>query len=820
MRRLFASILLISVFALAGCDSAEERAEAAFARAMSFVETGDDARARVELRNATRENPAHFGAALELARLNMREGSQRGMYRWYLRVVELEPENFEGLRALAETSFLVRDWESFNRYGPRAIEADPNNPASRALDLVTQYRTASQDQDSPAQKSLLIKAEELSEELPENFLLQQLLIDGYLSTQRYREALETLDEAIAQALDKREFYDLKLRVLNELGDQNGISETLRGMVDIFPEDNQYKQAYVLHLIKLQRLDDAEAFLRQQIVEITAQDPLAVSPYLNLLSFQREFRGESIALAELDAMLEQRPDFHRLRLIKSNLIFTGGQQQEGIAELEDLLALDEETLDAAARQDAKVTLAKMLRTMGNDVGARRLVEEILEVNPDEAEALKLHAGWLIDADQYNEAITALRSALATAPEDAQAMSLMAVAYNRSGNIELELDFLALAADASNFSTIETLRYARTLLDNGRTDQAEATVIEALRLRPRDEAVLSFLGTLYLREDDRPRIRQVMQSLQDIGTDTAITTANGLELELISRESGQDEMISFLQELNASADSNERTRLALLQTMMQSDRTQEALDYIDGLIAEQPNNDGYRYFKALILVAMGDLDTAEQMMVDIVTNEPRSITVWQQLIRLQQSRNPEAAAATLDQALQASPNNGDLLWIQASMLESEGDIDGAITIYEEMYERFPGAPIIANNLASLLTTYRSTPENLEKAELIAQRLKNSDVPAFQDTYGWILHLSGDSDQAREYLEPAADGLPRDAVVQVHLGLVYLGLNRPEDAQNQLVRARSAAGPLTSNAIQAKIAELESAISSMDTGSKTEN
>ena len=44
---------------------------------------------------------------------------------------------------------------------------------------------------------------------------------------------------------------------------------------------------------------------------------------------------------------------------------------------------------------------------------------------------------------------------------------------------------------------------------------------------------------------------------------------------------------------------------------------------------------------------------------------------------------------------------------------------------------------------------------------------------------------------YLEPAAAGLPDDALTQFHLGMVYAGLNRPEDARRQLTRALELAG-----------------------------
>ena len=68
---------------------------------------------------------------------------------------------------------------------------------------------------------------------------------------------------------------------------------------------------------------------------------------------------------------------------------------------------------------------------------------------------------------------------------------------------------------------------------------------------------------------------------------------------------------------------------------------------------------------------------------------------------------------------------------------------------------------------------------------------DVPAFQDTYGWIAYRQGKLEDARTYLEPAAAGLPDDPLVQFHLGMTYADLGENEKAIDQLTRAVALAG-----------------------------
>jgi tetratricopeptide (TPR) repeat protein len=106
--------------------------------------------------------------------------------------------------------------------------------------------------------------------------------------------------------------------------------------------------------------------------------------------------------------------------------------------------------------------------------------------------------------------------------------------------------------------------------------------------------------------------------------------------------------------------------------------------------------------------------------------------------------------------------------------------------------PNQPVVANNLASLISTYRDDEASLERAYTIARRLRGTDVAPFQDTYGWIAYRKGEYQEALEHLEPAAAVLGDDPLVQYHLGMTYLALGQQDAALDQLRRAVDLAGP----------------------------
>ena len=93
------AVLALSAFVLSGCDTAEERAEAHYQRALALLADGDADRAKVEFRNVFRLDGAHVAARLAYAAELDREGETREAYGQYLRVVDQDPKNLEAYRA-------------------------------------------------------------------------------------------------------------------------------------------------------------------------------------------------------------------------------------------------------------------------------------------------------------------------------------------------------------------------------------------------------------------------------------------------------------------------------------------------------------------------------------------------------------------------------------------------------------------------------------------------------------------------------------------------------------------------------------------------
>ena len=99
---------LLGVFlVLAGCETAEERAEGHYQRGLALIAEGEPARAEVELRNVFRLDGDHTEARLAYAGLLEDRGDAPGALSQYLRLVEQDPGSLEGRRAVARLALAL-----------------------------------------------------------------------------------------------------------------------------------------------------------------------------------------------------------------------------------------------------------------------------------------------------------------------------------------------------------------------------------------------------------------------------------------------------------------------------------------------------------------------------------------------------------------------------------------------------------------------------------------------------------------------------------------------------------------------------------------
>ena len=781
-------LLLVAVLALSGCESSEDKAERYFLSGMELLAAGDEDRALVEFRNVFKYNGFHKEARKAYADTVLKQGNVQEAYGQYLRLIEQYPDTPDVRQTLAELAISRGDWSEAERHGTEAIRLAPDAPGVRAIAVALGYRTAVLGRDGIARAAMAKEARVILEKTPDSRIALRVLIDHLASGTDPKAALPEIERALVLEPEAFDLHSMKLRILAQSGDSPGTGAQLKTMVERFPDNVEARGALIAWYMSEGDVDGAETFLRQLAGAATGP----VEGHLAVVQLLQSLRGVEAARAELASLIAANagsPNADLYRALDAVILFEGGEQDAAIAAIETVLQTG---APGDQTRRIKTMLSRMLETTGNRVGARARIEEVLAEDATNVDALKQRAAWLVDEDKPGEAIVDLRAALGQAPRDSAILTLMALAHERDGNLELAGERLALAVEVSGAAPAESLRYAQFLLRQGRTQVADTVLTDARRVSPAHVGVLAMLADISLNTQDWTRAQEIAETLRQIGTPDATAAARALQTGLLLGQDRTEDGLAFLQEQVGKGGDDLAAITLIVQTRIRSGKPDEARTYLDGELAKRPDNPGLRLLSAGLHALMGEADQAEALFRALLTEDPTAELPARLLYGLLRAAGRNAdAAAVLETALAAQPKSGTMRWIKAGALEQAGDIDGAIAVYDAMYAEDSGNVVIANNLASLITTHSDDPESLARATAIARRLKDSDVPAFQDTYGWIAHRNGNYDEALTYLEPAAAGLPNDALTQFHLGMTYLALSRTEDARRQLTRALEIAG-----------------------------
>lgn len=781
--------VMICAALLAGCQSSEEKAEAHFESAQQFLAEGDAARALVELRNVLSFNPEHVEGRRLLSQTMEESGDLAGAYANYLALVEQLPGDLEARLAVARIQLSQSLWTELAQTVTAAERIKADDPRVVSFGLVRDYRAAVQAGNDVQGASIARRAESLLATQPEDLALLRIVIDRKSSGPTPAEALPLIDQSLAKVPQDYDLQNVKLRLLIEAEDAPGVVAQMDRMIALFPEDDLLPAARLQWHLTRGETAEAEAFLRQRAGAPTGE----TQPQVELVEFLRVTAGPEAALKELEGLITanaEDPKADLYRALRASITYETADRAAALAELADILA---KAASSDQTRRIKALYANLLNREGAVEQVDALVAEILKEDASHQEALMLRAARFIAQDRAGQAIVDLRAALNQAPSDARILAALANAYLRDGNTDLATETMARAVEAAPEQAALARDYALLLQDLGRAEVARAVTYDAWQRNLGDPGLIQMLSSMALADQDWQLAAEILGVLRGSPTEEGLSAADQFESTVLQAQERFDEAIAIIDARLARAgeadDAGARATWTLLKTeaLVRAERRAEAVALLSQAVTDMPNVAAFRHRQAELAQEDGRLEEAMGIYRDLIAanaGDERAVRLLYGLLTTAGQR--DEAKAVLAAGLAARPDAVDLRWVEASRLQEDGDIPGAIAIYEAIYAQDSSNPIIANNLASLLAAVSDDPETLDRAARIARRLRASVVPAFQDTYGWTLHRTGKSAEALPFLESAAAGLSEDGSVQYHLGAVLAALDRRDEARIALERA----------------------------------
>jgi len=489
------------------------------------------------------------------------------------------------------------------------------------------------------------------------------------------------------------------------------------------------------------------FLLAEIAAQRGQFGLAASAYLDLAKSTRDprivRRAAEIAFhaRQYEGALEVvrlwrslEPESQQARQMQSTLLLASGRIDELAASLAADLAAE-----APHIGDALIRILRAFVRYPDKPAVQRLFDLLTEPYPAIAEARYVRAQVAAGAGNADRARSEIDQALKLRP-DWEAAALLKGELLPKG--AAQLDFLKNWTEANPEAQQARLAHARALVGEKQFEAARTEFRRLLLANPDNPDMLYAVGVLSLQVNDATEAEQQLKRFVEIGRG----------------------------DLNPA-------RFYLGQIANQAKRLDDALRWFDQ-VAEGEHALPAKVRAAQVLLRQNKFDEARRRLVAARESEPgeiRLVVAEGQLLR-DAGRHAEAYDF-LNKALEAQPDQSDLLYETALAAEKLGQVDVMERHLRRMIALKPESPQAYNALGYSFADRNTRLD--EAAQLIDKALSlTPDDPFILDSKGWLLFRQGKSAAALDALKKAFAKQP-DPEIAAHIGEVLWSIGRSDEA-----------------------------------------
>jgi tetratricopeptide (TPR) repeat protein len=765
------ALLFIAAMTLGGCASKQERARNYYTHGKEYLEQSDFVKARIEFRNALQLNGDMLDAWRGLAAVDEHDKNWPALAGSLQRVTELDQNDVGAREKLARLLVVGGALDRALKIITSATDIAPNDAAALALRATVQFRL--KDYDGARQSAL--KSDQIDPGNPDAIVI--------LAAVKFAEgdavgALDRLSKVAKGHEDDLGVMFLKIDVYDRMGDLPKAESSLKKLIALHPENRAYQMQLVKFFLAHNRQEDA----LNELHKAAAADPDDAAAELALVRLLGVLQGPAAAKQELTARVSKGGNVFPYQIALAKLDFSTGDPTAASESLKRLI-VDAKTQDE--RQTSRVTLADMDVARNDMSAANVLVAEILKDDAHNPDGLRIRAAIHLARSQVDDAINDLRAALNQQPQSSQLLASLALAYERSGAIELADKAFLDAMRSSKFDPSYGLNYVEFLRRRGLEPQSETVLQDLANRNPTSIPVLSALAKVKLGHQDWSAAHAIADAIRKLNEKSVV--ADLINGAAFSGQNNADNSLASLRSAFDLAPNAPEPMAALVAGYVKAHQPDKAMSFLQTVLKSNPKNAEALILTGSLEVAAKDEAKAEESFKAAISSQPKAEGGYVALANLYlHQRKLDQAVSIVNAGLEQQPKSFDLQLAAAGLMELKQQYEPAIAQYQKMLAEQPGSMVVANNLSSLLADHRSDKESLDKAASIATVLANSKVPQFEDTLGWIYYRQGDYSSAIPLLENAAKKMPGLALVRYHLGLAYLANHQEQKAIEELQSA----------------------------------
>lgn len=453
---------------------APDNLEARQVLAALYIRTGDADLALTQLRYVLAADPEARGQRLRMiAGFLGREQEQDAALEVMERLLEEHRDDPDALFAFAQMAVRAGNLDKARQGVEAALAADPGN-----LSMAVAYLSILQRQGET--ETALAWLEDLLYRQPEDFNLRLIYARLLADERRYEDA-------------RRQF-----QVLAEADAENTDVQYALGLLNLQANDLDAARVHFMNLVELGDRTDEASFYLGQIEQVRDNYDAAID-WFRAVSGGENFFDAQLHIALLmgrDSQVEEamahlrslQPGSERQRF---RVARTEGEILTEAGRLEEAMAIYDRALEGSYDTELLYTRAMLAEKMDRLDILERDLRQILEREPDNAQALNALGYTLADrTDRYDEAYDLISRALDLEPDDFYILDSMGWVLYRLGRLEEAVEYLRRAQSLRDDPEVAA-HLGEVLWVMGERDEARRVWRDALANTPDDRHLLEVI-----------------------------------------------------------------------------------------------------------------------------------------------------------------------------------------------------------------------------------------------------------------------------------------------------------------------------------------
>ena len=764
--------LLLMTIILVGCTDQKEKSSDHLSKSAEYINKGELEKARIELKASSQSGKDTAETYYYMALLNEKKRQFKEMKENLMKTVELAPSFVDARLKLGKVQLLFGD------IAEAMIQAEyVLKDTSQNLEALTLKASALIKQKKTTEALAII--DNILKEHPDNTDALSLKSLIFMEKGDFSNALTLIDSAKKSDASNigLDFFKIQLDAKNKNTD--AVIVDYQNLIVSYPDNNEFKITLAKIYTQIGKAPEAEALLQA----IINAEPNNIQSILMYLDFTAATNKEKVT-EKFVLFSEQHKDQPRILLALANWMSSRKNFDEAKNNLNQVIKIEK---NSNVGLSAKVELAKIALETGNIEESKKIIDSTLVANSSFDDANVLKARILLTQGNTDEAITFLNKVIWSKDNSEEAHMLLAQIYLFKGD-QKQADVHFLSTLSINPANLQAVLYAyNKALTTNDLKLAKDIIQKALNSAPNNIQFLEKMANLNIMENDWNTAKATVQKITNTLSPLSYDLASYFLGQIHQGEGDFTKAIEIYSELLERLPDNSDILINIAQCYEKLNNRNQLIVFLNNLRVKNPQNITAGTLLAETYLANKNIDAANNLLKNMIKDKLTKPQVYVLLanVKLAMNDNQGALDTYLD-GMKIYPNNIKLSTSIANQYLKLGNFDAAVACYDALLEKNENLDIAINNLAIILAENYSSSDKLNRAGLLAEKLKYSTQPYYIDTYAWVLVKQGKVSDGIKILNKLIMAKPNIPTFRYHLGVAYYEMGNNSSAINEIKQA----------------------------------